>query len=110
MTWSILLFKKAIMGSVFRLAMPLLSSTCRERAARTGLSGTGMMFSCAFSSGNDRVTTKVVLGAGPLAGLGPELLLNVQTYILAPSLLTETEVGYQPVGIRPVTRLLARST
>src|SRR5262245_11533950 len=68
-----------------------------------------MILSCAFASGHGRAVTKVGLGAGPLAGLGPVLLMNVQTYSRAPSALTETEVGYHPVGMRPAARLPTRS-
>src|SRR5215472_10944891 len=103
MTCSILVCRKFISASGCRLAKPLLSSTCRDRALRVGVVGTGMMFNCAFASGHGRACLPVGFGAGPLVGFGPSLLLKVQTYSRDPSGLTVTEVGYQPVGIRPLT-------
>src|SRR5579884_1911908 len=42
-------------------------------------------------------------------GFAPGLDLPFTTYSLDPSRLALIEVGYQPVGIRPATRLSSRS-
>jgi len=47
------------------------------------------------------------VGFGPTpplpAGFGPGISLALTTYSRRPSALTETEFGYQVVGIRPTT-------
>src|SRR5262245_52543989 len=52
------------------------------------------------------------VGFGPplKPGFGPGILLPLITYNMRPLALTDTEFGYQPVGIRPATFRFRRFT
>src|SRR5208282_6117485 len=110
--------KNAIMGSRCRLTKPLLASTRSDRYVRVLASGTGMVRNPAFSRARMYSLREVAFAGGqrspeypdgmPSPGqstrysrFGPALDFMFTTYNVLPSALTVTELGYQPVGMRP---------
>src|SRR5208282_5088050 len=108
----------AIMGSQPRLKKPLLASTRNDRYQSVSVSGTGIVRNPAFSRASMYSLREVGFAGGhrspeysdgmPLPGqsarysrLGPALDFMFTTYNVLPSALTVTELGYQPVGMRP---------
>src|ERR1700726_3961192 len=104
------------LGRRVMLEKLLLAATCRVSRANSRGSGTGMDRSPAFEScqiylffdaqGRLAVTAVDSVSRQP-PGLGPALDLPLTTNRSRPPRPSATALGYQPVGIKPMTVLLA---
>src|ERR1022692_3265557 len=120
MTFLIWPCRNVIIGSVCGLLKPVLASTSCDKYPRVLASGTGIVESPAFSSARMYGLREFRFGGGHssfaycggillapqslrYSRFGPALDFMLTTNNRLPSALTDTELGYHPVGIRPST-------